>query len=290
MVCCKFWWNSKYFGFPAGRKTCSIHYWNERRHLKHGECANCCWCSQVDQAIRIVCSAIANQVDWDDLKGLVHTAQAKGDRVAILIKSLKLETNSMIMALRCVYVALSLWIEIGDCTKKVHVCDNNNIFWRWQGLAFAIGWKTFALHAFLRIFVFFGSCAKFKAPETRVTFRILYTTAFHAFTLKNPSGTFSANLIMTTATQTLWRTRMTTNRRRNRHRNPTKSRSICRWPLTRTHNATITRNGRLWKRSSVLQTLQQRFVSLAFCAQKFTESCVAICVRATAPEIVHSFP
>nr|CAB3264294.1 nuclear export mediator factor NEMF [Phallusia mammillata] len=53
----------------------------------------------VDQAIRIVCSAIANQVDWSEIKALVHTAQMKGDPVASLIKSLKLETNSMVMLL-----------------------------------------------------------------------------------------------------------------------------------------------------------------------------------------------
>jgi len=54
----------------------------------------------VDQAIRIICSAIANQVSWDDIMELVRDAQAMNDHVAMAIKSCKFETNSMMMALR----------------------------------------------------------------------------------------------------------------------------------------------------------------------------------------------
>nr|XP_009857777.1 nuclear export mediator factor NEMF isoform X2 [Ciona intestinalis] len=54
----------------------------------------------VDQSILVVRSAIANQVDWDEIKLLVKEAQGRGDPVASCIKTLKLETNSMVMALR----------------------------------------------------------------------------------------------------------------------------------------------------------------------------------------------
>ncbi|XP_078495726.1 LOW QUALITY PROTEIN: ribosome quality control complex subunit NEMF-like [Ciona intestinalis] len=54
----------------------------------------------VDQSILVVRSAIANQVDWDEIKMLVKEAQGRGDPVASCIKTLKLETNSMVMALR----------------------------------------------------------------------------------------------------------------------------------------------------------------------------------------------
>ncbi|XP_076818942.1 ribosome quality control complex subunit NEMF-like isoform X2 [Clavelina lepadiformis] len=53
----------------------------------------------VDQAIKVICSAIANQVDWNEIRDLVADAQVRGDPVAKAIKSLKLETNSMVMAL-----------------------------------------------------------------------------------------------------------------------------------------------------------------------------------------------
>ncbi|CAK8671824.1 unnamed protein product [Clavelina lepadiformis] len=53
----------------------------------------------VDQAIKVICSAIANQVDWNEIRGLVADAQVRGDPVATAIKSLKLESNSMVMAL-----------------------------------------------------------------------------------------------------------------------------------------------------------------------------------------------
>uniref|UniRef100_F6TDD6 Ribosome quality control complex subunit NEMF n=1 Tax=Ciona intestinalis TaxID=7719 RepID=F6TDD6_CIOIN len=45
----------------------------------------------VDQSILVVRSAIANQVDWDEIKLLVKEAQGRGDPVASCIKTLKLE-------------------------------------------------------------------------------------------------------------------------------------------------------------------------------------------------------
>ncbi|XP_013398422.1 nuclear export mediator factor Nemf [Lingula anatina] len=53
----------------------------------------------VDRAILVVQSAVANQIDWDEIKDLVKEAQLQGDPVAIAIKALKLDTNHITMLL-----------------------------------------------------------------------------------------------------------------------------------------------------------------------------------------------
>ena len=83
--------------------------------------------SQVDQAIRIICSAIANQVSWDDIMDLVRDAQAMNDHVAMAIKSCKFETNSMMMALRLVFLVnclycKELFLYVLPCAN---LCKNN---------------------------------------------------------------------------------------------------------------------------------------------------------------------
>lgn len=53
----------------------------------------------VDQAIKIVRSAIANQIDWEEINNLIKDAQSKGDPVATTISKLKFETNQIVMQL-----------------------------------------------------------------------------------------------------------------------------------------------------------------------------------------------
>lgn len=53
----------------------------------------------VDKAILVVRSAVANQIDWKQIKELLAEAQARGDTVALAIKQLKLESNSIILSL-----------------------------------------------------------------------------------------------------------------------------------------------------------------------------------------------
>lgn len=55
---------------------------------------------QVDSAILIVRSAIANQIDWTEIKNLVKEAQVDGNPVATAIKDLKLDTNHITMLLQ----------------------------------------------------------------------------------------------------------------------------------------------------------------------------------------------
>ena len=55
---------------------------------------------QVDQAIRVVRSAIANQIDWTEIDNIIREAQKQGDPVASSIKTLKLESNHITMALK----------------------------------------------------------------------------------------------------------------------------------------------------------------------------------------------
>ncbi|NXK65544.1 NEMF factor, partial [Sylvietta virens] len=58
----------------------------------------------VDRAIRVVRSALANQIDWAEIGAIVKEAQAQGDPVALAIKELKLQTNHITMLLRNPYV------------------------------------------------------------------------------------------------------------------------------------------------------------------------------------------
>ncbi|MBN3298787.1 NEMF factor, partial [Amia calva] len=58
----------------------------------------------VERALQVVCSALANQVDWTEIGLIVKEAQAQGDPVACAIKELKLQTNHITMLLRNPYV------------------------------------------------------------------------------------------------------------------------------------------------------------------------------------------
>ncbi|UYV72413.1 NEMF [Cordylochernes scorpioides] len=53
----------------------------------------------VDQAILVLANAIVNQASWADIEELITEAQAQGDPVARMIKSLKLDINHFVIAL-----------------------------------------------------------------------------------------------------------------------------------------------------------------------------------------------
>lgn len=55
---------------------------------------------KVDQAVKVVQSALANQIDWTEIANIVKEAQARDDPVANAIKGLKLETNHVTMLLK----------------------------------------------------------------------------------------------------------------------------------------------------------------------------------------------
>lgn len=54
----------------------------------------------VERALQVVCSALANQVDWTEIGILVKEAQAAGDTVACAIKELKLQANHITLLLK----------------------------------------------------------------------------------------------------------------------------------------------------------------------------------------------
>lgn len=54
----------------------------------------------VERALQVVCSALANQVDWTEIGILVKEAQAAGDPVACAIKELKLQANHITLLLQ----------------------------------------------------------------------------------------------------------------------------------------------------------------------------------------------
>ncbi|GAB1599852.1 Hypothetical predicted protein [Argonauta hians] len=60
--------------------------------------------TMVDQAIRVVRSALANQINWADILDLLKQAQLQQDPVACAIKHLKLETNHITMLLKNPYI------------------------------------------------------------------------------------------------------------------------------------------------------------------------------------------
>ena len=69
---------------------------------------------QVDRAILVVRSAIANQIAWEEIHTIVKEAQAKGDPVASSIKGLKLDTNHITMFLKyvlCLFYSFSHSLE-----------------------------------------------------------------------------------------------------------------------------------------------------------------------------------
>ena len=58
---------------------------------------------QVEQALRVVRSAVANQIDWKEIDSIIKEAQTQGDPVALAIKRLTLDTNHFQMLLRLVF-------------------------------------------------------------------------------------------------------------------------------------------------------------------------------------------
>ncbi|XP_041469518.1 nuclear export mediator factor NEMF-like [Lytechinus variegatus] len=58
----------------------------------------------VEQALRVVRSAVANQIDWKEIDSIIKEAQTQGDPVASAIKGLKLDTNHFQMLLRDPYM------------------------------------------------------------------------------------------------------------------------------------------------------------------------------------------
>ncbi|XP_071482999.1 ribosome quality control complex subunit NEMF-like [Diadema antillarum] len=58
----------------------------------------------VEQALRVVRSAVANQIDWKEIDNIIKEAQTQGDPVAMAIKGLKLDTNHFQMLLRDPYI------------------------------------------------------------------------------------------------------------------------------------------------------------------------------------------
>ncbi|XP_003962785.2 nuclear export mediator factor Nemf isoform X1 [Takifugu rubripes] len=59
----------------------------------------------VERALQVVCSALANQVDWTEIGILVKEAQAAGDPVACAIKELKLQANHITLLLKNPYIS-----------------------------------------------------------------------------------------------------------------------------------------------------------------------------------------
>lgn len=63
---------------------------------------------QVDRAITVIRSALANQIDWPEIQEMIDEAAQQRDPVAVSIKSLKLDTNHFTMLLKLVNLLCKL--------------------------------------------------------------------------------------------------------------------------------------------------------------------------------------
>merc|ERR1719445_2406438 len=63
-------------------------------------------CEIVNNGIKVINSAIANQIPWDQIKEIIKEATEKGDPVASRIKQLKFDVNHIIMLLTDPYAHL----------------------------------------------------------------------------------------------------------------------------------------------------------------------------------------
>jgi len=68
----------------------------------------------VNNAIKVILSAIANQIPWDQIKEIIKEATGNGDPVASRIKQIKLETNHIVMQLEDPYAHLDNEDEDSD--------------------------------------------------------------------------------------------------------------------------------------------------------------------------------
>ncbi|XP_028293411.1 ribosome quality control complex subunit NEMF isoform X2 [Gouania willdenowi] len=80
----------------------------------------------VEQALQVVRSALANQVDWTEIGIIVKEAQAAGDPVASAIKDLKLQTNHITMLLKNPYVSEAELPEEEEQNEGVELNKNKN--------------------------------------------------------------------------------------------------------------------------------------------------------------------
>jgi len=68
----------------------------------------------VNNGIKVINSAIANQIPWDQIKEIIKEATENGDPVASRIKQIKLEVNHIVMQLNDPYAHLNKDYEDSD--------------------------------------------------------------------------------------------------------------------------------------------------------------------------------
>lgn len=87
----------------------------------------------MEQAIATINSAIANQIDWEEIEEIVKEAQSQMDPVASSIKSLKLNINQIVLTLQyvSVYILICLFFErFKQRNLKMHIICV--LLLRWQ--------------------------------------------------------------------------------------------------------------------------------------------------------------
>jgi predicted ribosome quality control (RQC) complex YloA/Tae2 family protein len=72
----------------------------------------------VDAAITIIRNAVASQMDWQDLTDLVKEEKRRGNPIALIIESLKLQTSQITLVLRYNYFTLLCFALLIFLQKK----------------------------------------------------------------------------------------------------------------------------------------------------------------------------
>jgi len=75
-------------------------------------------CKIVDSGIKVINSAIANQIPWDQIGEIIKEATSNGDPVASRIKQIKLEVNHIVMQLSDPYEHLNREYESSDSDSE----------------------------------------------------------------------------------------------------------------------------------------------------------------------------
>ncbi|CBN79324.1 conserved unknown protein [Ectocarpus siliculosus] len=70
----------------------------QEKMLRHAQLAEA-WADEVEKALMVVRSALANGMDWQDLEDLVKAETANGNPIASLIHELRLDRNQVVLSL-----------------------------------------------------------------------------------------------------------------------------------------------------------------------------------------------
>lgn len=85
---------------------------------------------QVERAIATINSALANQIDWEEIEEVVQEAKSQSDPVANVIKKLKLDTNQLVLSLTYEKIFTKTYEFKINFTELHFTVMKNKTFWK----------------------------------------------------------------------------------------------------------------------------------------------------------------